>query len=1131
MKQTSIFLLCFCLPAYLFAQHGVGAAWGAESALIPNNPVHSQRGQLYNNMAVTSAGRIFISTSELNTVTGAISGNYLYYSDDGGTTWSAPHPILPISQVIGGSSPKLAMLNNDTLGVLFQSVLPAAIFFVKYNQDLTWVSDTVRVASSVNYTGFAIHLTLDGQGRLHAVWHEGDHEEGEISECYHSRSTNGGATWSPPFLLSNNDGHSSAFPRAQFDAAPGDTLAITWRDSINISQKWNIILSVSTNGGQTWGAPTAEVVGNNNDSDPDLVLDDQNRIHLFYHQYPVGNPFDGANVRYAWSDDWGANWSSSPFMQLSGPGIRSHLLEGNRYDPDHNVLWSVWKDERDFNAGQAKADMVVSYSLDRGLTWSSPEFATDWGCSSVGFKAGIVLPDGKLAVNYEVADSLTNLNRVYFRKRSLPAATAHKYYFSSSSTSPIEDGSILHPFKSLNDFAALTLAPGDSVLFLAGDTFPGQMTLYQSGTAASPVVFTSYGQGPKPIITGAAVLPAWTSSGEYFTTTASGIAKNFFINNLEMPLARYPDTGFLYLNTGTKTSLSDFDLTQPSGYWTGAKVCVHTVQWAWEKSTVTASSPGSLTFSPSLAQTPINGYGYFLYDHFSEFDYPQEWYFNPADSTLYYYPLAGQDPNNETAEATMEDYGVLLADGVSHVKFHNLLFDKQYKAGIGIGSGNSATNRQVLVDSCDFYRQYHYGVELYGSAHEVRNAYFQNVDGIAIGVSADSVSIHHNTFRNNGQFRNSGIGGETNLTAIKVNFKQAAHIHHNDIDSSGYCGISADGTNHLVERNIARHCMLLNNDGAALKAFAAASSGTVFRNNFVYDTHGNTYGTNNGQFKTPGIYLDWNAHDITIEENTVINCSKKGIFLNGGTNANTVCRNVVYGSEISIDFNAATQPGLMRNYEVKHNVWFARTAPSVIVRQSPTQTGDYDFGDIDSNYLFQPFNINRVGYRPVETPPYLDSTAWQATGNDVNSHFSFASWTTADSSEIFTNPSDDTLTFTLPNRYLDLDGHEVCGNVTLFPYTSKVLINTCLPTCSTCTDTLIVIGNPPGQVRTGAYQAASLVSSTGQIAAGQVVFFKSGGVILLDSGFTVESGGEFETAAESCPTTLVGTPPLVQKKE
>lgn len=1119
MKQLIIFLLCLCPPLFLKAQHGVAASWGAEAALTPSNSAHSQRGQLFNNMAVASTGRIFISTSELHPATGGISGNYLSYSDDGGTTWSASQPILPISQLIGGSSPKLVMLSGDTLCVLFQSVMPAGIFFIKYNHGLTWVSDTVRVASPVNYMGFTTHLTADGQGRLHAIWHEGDHEEGEISECYHSRSLDGGASWSAPVMLSNNDGHSSAFPRAQFDAATGDTLAIAWRDSINISQKWNIMLAVSTNGGQTWGAPTAEVIGNNNDSDPDLVLDDQNRIHLFYHQYPAGNPFDGANVRYAWSDDLGTTWSNSPFTQLSEPGIRSHLLEGNRYDPGNDVLWAVWKDERDFAAGQSKADMALSYSLDRGLTWSAPEFATDWGCSSLGFKAGIVLPDGQFAVNYEVADSLTNLNRVYFRKRVLPASTADKFYFSSSSTSPTEDGSIEHPFKSLDDFAALTLTPGDSVFFMAGDTFPGQMTLSQGGTTAAPIVFATYGQGPRPIITGAAVISSWASAGDYFTATASGTVKNFFVNNLEMPLARYPDTGFLYLNTGTKTSLSDSDLTQASGYWAGAKVCIHTVQWAWEKSTVTASATGSLTFSPATAQTPINGYGYFLYDHFSELDYPQEWYFNAATNTIYYYPAAGQDPNDETTEAAVHDYGVLLSDGVSNVHFHNLAFEKQYEAGIGVGTSASATNRNVLVDSCGFYRQYNYGVELYGSAHEVANAFFQNVDGIALSISADSVSAHHNIFRNSGQYRNSGIGGETNLSAIKVNFKTAAHIHHNDIDSSGYCGISADGTNHLVERNVARHCMLLNNDGAPLKAFAAASSGTVFRNNFVYDTHGNNYGTNNGQFKTPGIYLDWNAHDITIEDNTVINCSQKGIFLNGGTNANTVRRNVVYGSEISIDFNAASQPGLMRNYIVKQNIWFARTATSVIVRQSPTQAGDYDFGTLDSNYLFQPFNINRVGYRPVETPPYLDSTAWQATGNDVNSHYSFLSWA-VDSSEIFTNPSDDTLTLTLTNRYLDLDGNEVCGNICLLPYTSEVLINTYLPTCSTCTDTLIVYGNPPGQLNTGIYQAAVVVSSSGNVPSGMVVNFKGGEAVTLDAGFMVESGGEFEATIESCTSAL-----------
>ncbi|NWG27493.1 MAG: T9SS type A sorting domain-containing protein [Ignavibacteriaceae bacterium] len=66
--------------------------------------------------------------------------------------------------------------------------------------------------------------------------------------------------------------------------------------------------------------------------------------------------------------------------------------------------------------------MVITYSTDRGLNWSAPEFVTDRYDSTIAFKAGALLPNGDYCVNYEVM-SPGNINstaflRVYFRKRN-----------------------------------------------------------------------------------------------------------------------------------------------------------------------------------------------------------------------------------------------------------------------------------------------------------------------------------------------------------------------------------------------------------------------------------------------------------------------------------------------------------------------------------------------------------------------------------------------------------------------------------------------------------------------------------------------------------------------------------------
>ncbi len=418
-----LLLLCACLSANVtFAQHGTGPDWAAPAPLPLAHAGAGQRGALYNNMVVTSTGRIVVVTQEYDAATNALLGAYLTTSDDEGQTWSAPQLVEPMAMLIGGADPKLALDSEDHIYLLFSARQPAGLYCSKYDSDLNLLIDTVQVAPAFQFTSWYPHLTVDGQDRLHAIWHEGNHKQGEQTECYYARSLDGGLSWSTPVMLSTDDGRHSAFPRAQFDAAHGDQLAIVWRDSVG-PQNWDIRMVTSTDGGASWSAPQVVVQSPHNDSDPDLVIDPEGRWHLFFHRYPVGNAFNGAAVWYGFSDDGGQNWMPDGWRKLSDEGVRSHLLEGNRYDEWHDRLWAVWKDERDAPGGGP--DIALSYSNDGGLTWSAPEFATDEGDWAVGYKSMYLMPDGRPALNYELHDPTGGTpNRVYFRLRALDPATS-----------------------------------------------------------------------------------------------------------------------------------------------------------------------------------------------------------------------------------------------------------------------------------------------------------------------------------------------------------------------------------------------------------------------------------------------------------------------------------------------------------------------------------------------------------------------------------------------------------------------------------------------------------------------------------------------------------------------------------
>jgi len=407
------------------AQHGVSPEWGSEIQIPKVNSNYSQRGVLFNNIVCANTGRIFLHTVELDTSInppqGIIKGVYIYYSDNGGLTWSIPVEFTPVKLTVGSSPTKIAISGDGSVHFFWTALAPAALFYSRYDYNLNLVVDTIRIANKVNFEQWATHLTIDRRNRLHAIWHEGNTNNNNVAEVYYSNSSDNGLTWRQAERLSAEDGKHSAFPRVQLDAASGDTIAIAWRNEVT-ANNWDVQMRISTNFGASWNPIDTVVSDLSFDSDPDVLIDNYGRIHLFYHQYPVVNPFYGANVRYGYSDNLGQTWIPATFYQMTETGMRSHLVEGTRYDITRNILWTFWKDERDFMNGQHRADMMCSYSTDRGENWSSPEWVTDKDSFTIAYKAATLTHDGGIAVNYEVSSSVNGLGlvQVYFRKRNSP---------------------------------------------------------------------------------------------------------------------------------------------------------------------------------------------------------------------------------------------------------------------------------------------------------------------------------------------------------------------------------------------------------------------------------------------------------------------------------------------------------------------------------------------------------------------------------------------------------------------------------------------------------------------------------------------------------------------------------------
>ncbi|MES2371433.1 MAG: T9SS type A sorting domain-containing protein [Bacteroidota bacterium] len=621
-------------------------------------------------------------------------------------------------------------------------------------------------------------------------------------------------------------------------------------------------------------------------------------------------------------------------------------------------------------------------------------------------------------------------------------ANATSYYFSTSGSDANTGTTSASPFKTIVKLNTLVLNPGDSILFKCGDTLRGQVNLNYSGTASLPIVFTFYGSGAKPVISGAEPITGWSANGNVYKATFTQNMNNFFVNHKEQVLARYPnDHQYLTLDSAQKFYLKDASITSLSASLiSNSKICIHTAQWCWEKTAVQSVAADKITYSAGVTIAAISQYGYFLYDNILHLDTAREWKYDNTLQLITYMPPTGQNPNQQTCEGSVYTNGILMGASSSYIIIKGLSFEKQSNAGVAISGTN---NRYIKIDSCYFARQYNHGVNDMGKYNEVSNSYFREVDGIAVylNASGSNSTIHHNVFRNIGEFRNSGIGTQINLSAIKAAFVDSAYIHHNDIDSAGYCGVSADGNYHLVEKNIIKNAMLINNDGAALKTYGLNSSYITFRNNFISTSDGNTEGTDNGSFVTPAIYFDFESHNSIAQDNTIYNRTKKGILQNAGTQNNTVRGNTVYGFNFGIDLNGSTEGNLaaITGMTVKDNKLFALNSSSIAIKQTD-YSNNYTGMVVDSNYYFQPYG-NIYAYR--NPGPLLTFPQWQSTGNDAHTIVDNFKWTAGiDSSKIFLNPTDNAVVQDLLGwKWKDLNGN-IVTSLTLQPWTSKIMIRT-----------------------------------------------------------------------------------------
>ncbi|MBK6611626.1 MAG: hypothetical protein IPG29_12305 [Sphingobacteriales bacterium] len=186
---------------------------------------------------------------------------------------------------------------------------------------------------------------------------------------------------------------------------------------------------------------------------------------------------------------------------------------------------------------------------------------------------------------------MKNIAYAFFGLLFVVKLQASNYYFSFSTgndSNPINSQTT--PWKTITKLNTLSLLPGDTVFFKRNDTWRGQINANQSGTLAKPIVYTAYSTGSMPKISGAELVSGWSAMGNYYTVPYTTTVGNFFIDDDEMTVARFPNSGYLIQSGSSQSTINSAQITQPEDYWAGTRVCVRTCQWVWETTAVNSST-------------------------------------------------------------------------------------------------------------------------------------------------------------------------------------------------------------------------------------------------------------------------------------------------------------------------------------------------------------------------------------------------------------------------------------------------------------------------------------------------------------------------------------------------------------
>jgi hypothetical protein len=443
---------------------------------------------------------------------------------------------------------------------------------------------------------------------------------------------------------------------------------------------------------------------------------------------------------------------------------------------------------------------------------------------------------------------------------------------------------------------------------------------------------------------------------------------NVFFKGSRMPLARYPDRGWLtiagvpqvegaILNPGDHKVIKDglpagrhsgmfqYDGDRPSRWADQRDIWMHGY-WVWDWRDAYQKVARIDTAAHMVYPAPPHhwygyqkGQRYCFLNILEELDTPGEWALDAEKGLLYFWPPSLPEPDDVTVSLLKEP--MILLQGVSNVHFQGLIFESSRACALKIQGGadnlvagctirNIDNDTSLVIDGgkrngvrgCNIYDVGSTGIQIVGGDRrtlEPAGNYATNNHITRYG------QIVH-TF--NGGIYLWGVG---NIAA------------HNRIHDAPFSGIQYYGNDHLIEYNDLYDLAHESGDVGGINTGGDYSEmGTVIRYNYIHDTHG--YGE--GGFR--GIYLDLPGSNTTIFGNILANVDI-GVFFNSGRD-NLVENNVFVNCHPSVNIyiwphKSYFHPGgAWKIVEKLHAVHYTEPPYSLRYPQLPTYLDSANLG-------------------------------------------------------------------------------------------------------------------------------------------------------------------------------------------